>query len=332
MIHFKPLLFLTVSAVLSACGGNTKSATTTAVVEPEAAAVHIIQPDQIPDYITKFVNQHQQVEFQFEGVKYDISFRDFGENNLSAIAQFDLGYVVIGFDIDNNKPIANVSVLETLENGDLKRNFQSAAIEVIADGDNFIYTGTVKETVTQGLFTVRLVINESFFEAGSSTVVVEDKTALVNGTLGTKTYIQIDSLIKNHPEVTSLVLQQIDGSINDAINMHTGRLIRNAQLTTLIPADGDVNSGGVDLFAAGVKRQYRDGGKVGVHSWCCVDGKSAHLLPQDHSAHGAQLTYFREMLGKTAGPTFYFFTINAANFDNIHVMTASELTQYLINE
>jgi len=203
---------------------------------------------------------------------------------------------------------------------------------VNAEGENFVYNGTVKETATQGLFNVRLVINESFFEAGSSTITVEGSNAMVNGTLGTKTYIQMNELIQNNPEVTTLVLQQIDGSINDAINMHTGRLVRNAQLTTLIPADGDVNSGGVDLFAAGLKREYTAGGKVGVHSWCCVDGKSAHLLPQDHSAHGAQLTYFREVLGKNLGPEFYFFTLNSATFDNIHVMNSVELTKYLVNQ
>jgi len=114
--------------------------------------------------------------------------------------------------------------------------------------------------------------------------------------------------------------------------MHTGRLIRKAQLTTLIPASGDVNSGGVDLFASGFKREYGTGGKVGVHSWCCEAGKSAHLLSKDDPAHGAQLTCFREMLGNELGPEFYFFTIDAAPAESVHVMTQSELTQYLISQ
>jgi hypothetical protein len=225
-----------------------------------------------------------------------------------------------------------LSLYETNENGYVQRELISANIEITEQGDNFIYSGSVVDRTTQGLFTVRLVLNESFFESGNSTVKVLGTKALVNGTLGTKTYIQIDELIKNHPEVNTLELQQIDGSINDAINMHTGRLIRNAQLSTFIPVNGDVNSGGVDLFAAGFTREYTAGGKVGVHSWCCVNGQSAHLLSKDAPEHGSQLTYFREILGKELGPEFYFFTINAASSDNIHLMTQFELTKYLISK
>ena len=331
MNSIKKIFFVTTaSLILIACGSNSnKKQTVEPTVEP--AEVHIIQPSKIPEYIANFTEQNAQVEFQFEGQNYEISFRDFGEKNQSAIAQFDLGYIVIGFDIDTSEPIANVSILETDNNGELTRQLQSNAIEVSAQGDNFVYTGTVKDTATQGLFTIRLVINESFFEAGNSAITIEGTNAKLNGTLGTKTYIQMQSLIQNNPDVKTLVLQEIDGSINDAINMHTGRLIRNAQLTTSITADSDVNSGGVDLFAAGLTREYQTGGKVGVHSWCCIDGKSAHLLAKEHSAHGAQLTYFREMLGKELGPEFYFFTLNAATFDNIHVMKIVELTKYLTN-
>lgn len=315
--------------MLTACGGSSnKNQTTSPTIAP--ADVHIIEPSKVPEYIANFTEQNAQVEFQLEGMKYEIGFRDFGAQNKSAIAQFDLGFVIIGFDIDKSEPIASISILETDVNGELKRQLQSDNVHVNSQGDNFVYTGTVKDPATQGLFTFRLAINQSFFEAGNSTVSIDGTNATINGTLGTKTYIQIKDLIENNSNVTQLILAQIDGSINDAINMHTGRLIRNAQLSTMIPADGDVNSGGVDLFAAGLNREYTSGGKVGVHSWCCVDGKSAHLLAKDHSAHGAQLTYFREMLGNDLGPEFYFFTINAAAFDNIHVMTAAELKTYLI--
>ena len=127
-------------------------------------------------------------------------------------------------------------------------------------------------------------------------------------------------------------MQNISGSVNDAINLHTGRLVRNAEMTTIVPFDGDINSGGVDLFAAGFKRIYTTGGKVGVHSWCCVKGKSADKLSKDNSAHGAQLTFVREMLGEELGPDFYFFTLSAASFDSIHVMTKAELDKYLISK
>lgn len=323
----KYLFILLTITLLQACGDGSTS--NTPKVE-KTKVVHEIQPDKVHEYITNFKEKISQVDFQFEGEKFEISFYDFLQEDKIVIAEYPSGLLFIGFDFEKQQPIASLSVYETNDVGDVQRRLTSSAIEITEQGENYIYSGSVLDASTQGLFSVRLVLNESFFEAGNSTVVVSGTKALINGTLGTKTYIQIDDLIKAHPEVNTLELQQIDGSINDAINMHTGRLIRNAQLTTYIPATGDVNSGGVDLFAAGFKREYAAGGKVGVHSWCCVDGKSAHLLSKDSPEHGAQLTYFREILGKDLGPEFYFFTINAAPADNIHLMTQAELAKYLL--
>jgi len=176
---------------------------------------------------------------------------------------------------------------------------------------------------------VRLVFNEALLGGGNSTLVVNGNQASLFGSLGTQTYIQIQDMINNE-NVDTLVFADIDGSVNDAINMHTGRLIRAAGLTTLMPTGGQAYSGGVDLFAAGVRRIYQSGGKLGVHSWCCSQGKPANELGVSHPAHGAQLTYFREMLGDEKGPEFYFFTINAAPFSSVHVMTAEELNRYTL--
>ena len=325
----KILFIIFTLALLQACGGSSKSTNVT-TVEPKV--VHEIQPDKVPEYIANFKESNKDIDFQFEGEKFEISFSDFDQEDKIVIAEYEFGLLIIGFDFNEQQPIASLSVYETDKNGDVQRALISSRMEITEQGDNFIYSGNVIDKTTQGLFSVRLVLNESFFEAGNSTVKVVGTKALVNGTLGTQTYIQIDELIKNHPEVKTLELQQIDGSINDAINMHTGRLIRNAQLSTFIPANGDVNSGGVDLFAAGFNREYTVGGKVGVHSWCCVNGLSAHLLSKDAPEHGSQLTYFREILGNEIGPDFYFFTINAASSDNIHVMTQDELIKYLISK
>ncbi|NRA71506.1 MAG: hypothetical protein HRU24_10820 [Gammaproteobacteria bacterium] len=337
MSNFKSIFIATTAIFfMQACGGGSKSTTTPEVIAPEPAVVHNLQPDKVPEYIANFKQSNAQVVFEFDGELSKIEFYQAGPDNMSVIATYESGFINIGLDINdfnNLKPIASLSVHETDANGVVEEEYASSNIEVSVQGDNFVYSGTVIDEATQGLFNVRVVINASFFNAGNSTVTVEGTKALVNGTLGTKTYIQIDELINNNPEVTTLELQLIDGSINDDINMHTGRLIRKAQLTTFIPATGDVNSGGVDLFAAGFKREYETGGKVGVHSWFDgIAGKAADSLSKDDPAHGAQLTYFREMLGNELGPKFYFFTINAAPAESVHVMTQSELTQYLISQ
>ena len=109
--------------------------------------------------------------------------------------------------------------------------------------------------------------------------------------------------------------------------MHTGRLVRAANLATHVPADGDINSGAVDLFTAGAARTAEPGAILGVHAWCCEGELSAGELPRGSRAHGAQLTYFREMLGPI-GEDFYFFTLDAAPFDDIHPMTPDEMDRF----
>lgn len=177
--------------------------------------------------------------------------------------------------------------------------------------------------------TVRVAIDVRVIGAGTSEVEVIDGYATIRGDLGTDTYVQISDLIAEHPEVDTLVLTSIGGSVNDEINVHTARLIRNAGMTTWLPANGDISSGGVDLFVSGAERIIEPGGFVGVHSWGApgLDIAAAEL-PRDDPAHRSQLEYFSEMMGDQAGPEFYFFTLNAAPFEGIHRMSAAEIEQF----
>lgn len=326
-------IFLTIFTIicLSACGSSSKEKVAPTTKETE---VHLIKPAEISAYVEDFKQKQAQLELQFEGQQYQISLIDISMDENFIIARYELGYLIIGFDFLKELPIASLILVEgDIENeAESDRVLNGTNIEITEQDENHIYTGSVVDKETQGLFSVRLVINKSLLEGGSSTIKVVDDQAFINGDLGTNTYIQMSALIQNHPEIKTLVLQEISGSINDAINMHTGRLVRSSQLTTLVPANGDVNSGGVDLFASGVERKHEQGGKLGVHSWCCVDGIAADQLSKEHSAHGAQLTYFREMLGNELGPEFYFFTLDSSTFENVHIMTNLELEKYLITD
>ncbi|OQX30053.1 MAG: hypothetical protein B0D92_00465, partial [Spirochaeta sp. LUC14_002_19_P3] len=135
-------------------------------------------------------------------------------------------------------------------------------------------------------------LTDSLTGMGNSNLTVEGTQAHLSGTLGTKTYAQIQSLIANHPEVDTIVFGHINGSINDEVNMHTGRLIREQGYTTKLLSDSDIASGGVDLFCSGVERIVEQGAKIGVHSWCCVENVPAESVPADHPAHQYQLAYF----------------------------------------
>lgn len=160
---------------------------------------------------------------------------------------------------------------------------------------------------------------------GTSTFEIDGSDAIIRGALGSRTLAQIEYLIAEHPEVERLVLQSIDGSVNDEVNVVTVARIREAGLNTHVPADGEIYSGGVDLFAGGVERTAEPGATIGVHAWCCgPDGESAHLIPVDDPAHDHQTSLFRSLLGDEGGDRFYFFTLQAAPFDGIEVMTPLE--------
>ncbi len=171
--------------------------------------------------------------------------------------------------------------------------------------------------------------NEAITGAGTSILEIKGKEAYLSGDLGTITYAQIKGLIKNHKEVKTLVLTKISGSVNDEVNMHTGRLVRESGLNTKVLATSDIASGGVDLFTAGNVRIVEKGAKIGVHSWCCVNEKGASKIPKDHPAHKYQLEYFKMTLG-LKGESFYFYTLNASDFEDVHYMSDNEIKNWEI--
>ena len=195
---------------------------------------------------------------------------------------------------------------------------EKEAIEVILSGSFSSPNNTQQYVLTS-------YINDTLVGWGSSTITVQEDEAFIDGTLGTVTYIQMKNLIENNPQVKTVVLGTIDGSINDSVNVHTGRILREAGLNTKVLSSSAIYSGGVDLFSAGVERIYEDGAKIGVHSWCCVGDKTARELSKLHPGHRAQLEYFSMALGEKAGPDFYFYTLEAAPFDDVYEMTKDEL-------
>ena len=99
--------------------------------------------------------------------------------------------------------------------------------------------------------------------------------------------------------------------------------MRSAGLSTLVPGDGMAASGGVDLFAAGLKREAEPGARLGIHAWCCYRGREAQDIARGHRAHAHQEAYFREM--GPQGIDFYYQTLEAAPPEGVHWMSREEL-------
>ncbi|ARC94935.1 hypothetical protein B6A42_26110 (plasmid) [Vibrio coralliilyticus] len=162
--------------------------------------------------------------------------------------------------------------------------------------------------------------------------------------LGVTTYLQLKRLadVAAGRDITLIFNSPIGGSSDDAINMYTGRLIRQRAMHTQIAATGSVFSGGTDLFTAGITRTLvrRDTAvplqtnrQIGVHAWADKNAAGqvtpATAIPYTDQAHRAQATYFTEMLGDK-GIDFYLFTLSAAPHDGEHLMTRQELDTYQI--
>jgi hypothetical protein len=189
---------------------------------------------------------------------------------------------------------------------------------------------------------IKIKLTQSIFSGGTSKLEVEDNKAYLNtdyqlknnlyimGGLGSRAYNQIFDLMQSDLNITTLVEQNISGSIHDDINMQTGRLVRQSGLSTHLENGSHIASGGVDLFCAGVQRTIEEGAKLGVHSWSGEDIEAGEL-PEESPLHNNQINYFNEMLGDPLGKEFYFFTIYAASADDMYYMNENEIEQYGIS-
>ena len=147
----------------------------------------------------------------------------------------------------------------------------------------------------------------------------------MNGVIGSDTLAVMQTLFSKYPQIKTIVMQDVPGSMDDDTNLLASMEIRNRGIATHIPADGMVASGGTDMFLAGVKRTIEAGAKLGVHSWSDGSGKVALDYPREHQEHVKYLEYYKA-IGIDAD--FYWYTLEAATADSIHWMTAQEITQY----
>ena len=154
---------------------------------------------------------------------------------------------------------------------------------------------------------------------------VEGDRAYMNGTINTGTPAQVEALLAEHPGLAVIELEVVPGSVDDEACLEAGRMVREHGLSTYLAADGEIASGGVDFFLAGIDRTVEDGGLVGVHSWSQLGGPNGEDLPRDDPEHQPYLDYLSEM-GVTED--FYWFTLEAAPASDIHWMSRDELVAY----
>jgi len=155
--------------------------------------------------------------------------------------------------------------------------------------------------------------------------VVGDRVTAIGVIDGTSLDTFLDAM-DDHPEIRTLVLKNIGGSADDEANVAFSRVINEMGITTLVPSDGLVASGGTDLFLAGTTRILEPGACVGVHSWA-ADDFTATDVPRKSSEHDRYLDFYNDI---DIDPAFYWFTIEAAPAEEMHWMTSAEVDQYRV--
>ncbi|YCO00833.1 hypothetical protein ACB087_07345 [Vibrio sp. VNB-15] len=135
-----------------------------------------------------------------------------------------------------------------------------------------------------------------------------------------------EQMMAKHSNIKQLNFVSIDGSVDDESNLELAYQVRAKQLDSYIASNGQIASGGTDLFLAGVNRVIERGATIGVHSWAAGDGVATDF-PKGHKYHQPYIDYYKKMeLPDPAG--FYYFTIHAASAQDIHNMTEQEIAKY----
>lgn len=155
----------------------------------------------------------------------------------------------------------------------------------------------------------------------SLTLQVDGERAIFRGVIDETTPQKVTDLISNNPEVKTIVLAFGPGSDDDDSNVQAAQMVYEAGLATCVPDNGEIASGAVDFFLAGVVRRLGANTFVGVHSWADGNGVEGGDLPMSHPDHNLFLDFYAAI---DVDPSFYWFTLEAAPSAGIHNMTEAE--------
>jgi hypothetical protein len=135
----------------------------------------------------------------------------------------------------------------------------------------------------------------------------------------------VKKLMRQHPDVDTLVFVSMPGTQDLTSNYHLARSIRRAGLNTELRADSRLASGAVDLFLAGSTRTVACGAMIGVHAWG-TGGFDAQDAWWDN--HRSASRDFLSDMG--IDPDFYDFRTDAAGTESIHWLTPAEINRWAV--
>lgn len=159
--------------------------------------------------------------------------------------------------------------------------------------------------------------------------VLEDNTTIeMEGGVDTRAVDDFNKLLEQYPKVDTLNIKNCPGSLDDDANLKLSKKMHDKGIKTHLMDNGEIASGGVDLFLAGVERTRGSNTKIGVHAWSGDTGKASDY-PVGAPEHLLYVNYYMSIgFTQKQAEDFYYFTVNSAGPEDVHWMTEDEIRKY----
>lgn len=156
-----------------------------------------------------------------------------------------------------------------------------------------------------------------------------DKTTIImDGTINRNSLKKFNKLIEKYGSIKRINIVNCPGSKDDDTNLKLSKRVHDLGIEIHLLDNGEIASGGVDFFLAGVKRTRGSNTKIGVHSWA-GGNKDATDYPVGHEEHLKYIEYYKSVgFSQQWSENFYYFTINSAPAKSMHWMTEAEIEEY----
>ncbi|GAA0477084.1 hypothetical protein GCM10009096_18690 [Parasphingorhabdus litoris] len=158
--------------------------------------------------------------------------------------------------------------------------------------------------------------------------VISEHTVEMSGTVDSYSPALFQKMLQQYPGIKRIEMIDCDGSIDEDANLSLARQIRQAGISTHVPARGSVRSGAVELFLAGIRHTADTGAEFVVHSWIDEDGREANDYPANDPVHAEYLNYYKEMgIPADKAQAFYSLT-NSVPFAEQLKLSRNDLARF----
>lgn len=160
-------------------------------------------------------------------------------------------------------------------------------------------------------------------------VLDDNMTVEMDGTINSSSLTNFNSLEAAFPNVNKINIKNCDGSSADDVNLLLSAKVHQKGINIHLMDNGEIASGGVDFFIAGIQRTKGSNTTISVHAWAGDNGVTATDFSPGHPNHLPYINYYVSVgFTQQQAEDFYYFTINAAPANSFYDMTEAEITQY----